>query len=83
MTMMLDLIFGKSHGVKVPHRKYSEKNKIEIAPLPSEVTIPMGQHLGAPAKIVVNKDDTVKTGQLVGEASGFISANIHSSVSGV
>lgn len=83
MTMMLDFIFGKSHGVKVPHRKYSETNKIEVATLPSEVTIPMGQHLGAPAKIVVNKDDTVKTGQLVGEASGFISANIHSSVSGV
>ena len=52
LTMILDLIFGKSHGVKVPHRKYSEKNKIEAAPLPSEVTIPMGQHLGPLLKLL-------------------------------
>lgn len=79
---VLDFILGKSEGVKVPHRKFSEKNSIESVPLPSEVVIPMGQHLGAPAKPVVGKDDVVKVGQLIGEASGFISANIHASVSG-
>lgn len=47
-----------------------------------DVAISMSQHIGAPAKPVVNVGDDVLTGQLIGEASGFISANVHSSVSG-
>lgn len=47
-----------------------------------DVVISMSQHIGAPAKPVVNVGDDVLTGQLIGEASGFISANVHSSVSG-
>ncbi len=42
----------------------------------------MSQHLGAPATPVVAVGDTVKVGQKIGEASGFVSANIHASVSG-
>ena len=42
----------------------------------------MSQHLGAPAKPLVQKGDKVRTGQLIGASAGFISANIHSSVSG-
>ena len=42
----------------------------------------MSQHLGAPAKPLVQKGDKVKTGQMIGASAGFISANIHSSVSG-
>ncbi len=47
-----------------------------------ELVFPMGQHIGAPATPVVSVGDTVKMGQVIGEASGFISANIISSVSG-
>jgi electron transport complex protein RnfC len=44
--------------------------------------IPVSQHLGAPSKVLVNRGDQVKVGQLIAESSGFVSTNIHSSVSG-
>lgn len=50
--------------------------------MPEVVTIPLSQHLGAPANPVVAKGDKVKAGQLIAKGAGFISANIHSSVSG-
>jgi len=53
-----------------------------VLPLPAVVSIPLSQHLGAPASPVVAKGDKVKAGQLIAKGSGFISANIHSSVSG-
>jgi len=46
------------------------------------VSIPLNQHIGAPPKILVEKGDMVKVGQLIAQGEGFISANIHSSVSG-
>lgn len=48
-----------------------------------QVAISMSQHIGAPAKPVVKPGDKVYAGQLIGEAGGFISANVHSSVSGI
>ena len=51
-------------------------------PLPAQVRILMSQHIGAPAKATVKKGDEVCVGTLIGEAGGFVSANIHSSVSG-
>ena len=53
-----------------------------MLPLPAQAVIPLSQHLGAPARPVVNRGDTVKTGQLIAEGDGFVSANIHASVSG-
>jgi len=50
--------------------------------VPQQVVIPLGQHIGAPAKALVKKGDKVKVGMLIGAAEGFVSANIHSSVSG-
>ena len=47
-----------------------------------EVVIPVAQHIGAPAKPIVNVGDRVLGGQKIAEANGFVSANIHSSVSG-
>ena len=47
-----------------------------------QVVYPMSQHIGAPATPVVAKGDKVLMGQMIGEASGFISANVISSVSG-
>jgi electron transport complex protein RnfC len=49
---------------------------------PAEVAVLMAQHIGAPAAPVVKKKDPVKKGQLIGEARGYISANVHSPVSG-
>ncbi len=46
------------------------------------MTIPVSQHIGAPAIPVVNKGDYVKTGQVIATGKGFVSSNIHSSVSG-
>ncbi len=51
-------------------------------PAPKQAVIPMSMHLGAPANPVVQVGDTVQVGQVVGEAAGFISAPVHSSVSG-
>lgn len=51
-------------------------------PLPGKITLLMQQHIGAPSKPVVQKGDTVQVGSLVGEAGGFVGANIYSGVSG-
>ena len=64
------------------NKHYTEKLPIEDMPAPKVVVIPMSQHIGAPAKPVVEVGQQVKMGQLIGEAGGFISANIHASVSG-
>ncbi len=47
-----------------------------------DVVYPLSQHIGAPAKAIVKKGDRVLVGQLIAEAGGFVSANIHSAVSG-
>lgn len=57
-------------------------NAIRELPAPPQVIIPLSQHIGAPAKAVVQKGDRVKIGQLIGEAGGFVSAPVHASVSG-
>lgn len=72
----------KLGGVHPPENKFSAEAAIEALPLPKQVSVPIGQHLGAPATPVVKRGDEVKVGQLLAKASGFISANIHSSVSG-
>ena len=70
------------HGIKIPHKK----NTADCAPvrieIPAAVTIPMSMHIGKPAKVIVKRGDTVKVGQLIGEADGFVSSAVHSSVSG-
>lgn len=69
-------------GVHPPENKFSANRAIEVLPLPAKVSIPVSQHIGAPATIVVAKGDKVKVGQLIAQSAGFVSANIHSSVSG-
>lgn len=70
-------------GVHPPENKFSASQPIEVLPLPKQVVIPISQHIGAPAAAVVAKGDKVVVGQVIAKASGFVSANIHSSVSGV
>ncbi len=67
---------------KVPHRKNTAGMQAERIAPPKSVFIPMAQHIGAPATPVVKVGDTVFVGTLIGEAAGFVSAPIHSSVSG-
>ncbi|MDL2239912.1 electron transport complex subunit RsxC, partial [Bacteroidales bacterium OttesenSCG-928-L14] len=62
--------------------KLSSGSAIEIFPVPEKVYISLSQHLGAPAVPIVAKGDKVKTGDLIAKGEAFISANIHSSVSG-
>ena len=69
-------------GADVPHEKATATLKAERLAIPAEVRIPMSMHIGAPAKAIVKKGDAVMVGTLIGEAGGFVSANIHSSVSG-
>lgn len=69
-------------GIHPDDKKISVHAAIEDFPPLERAYISMSQHLGAPAEPVVAKGDSVKTGQLIAKASGFISANIHSSVSG-
>ena len=75
-------ILMKLHGIKVPHKKNTANCVPVRLSVPGTVRIPMSMHIGKPAKVAVKRGDTVKVGQLIGEADGFISAPVHSSVSG-
>ena len=72
----------KIGGVHPAEHKISAGAAIEKLPLPDTVSIPVAQHIGAPAKVLVNRKDEVKVGTIIAESGGFVSANIHSSVSG-
>jgi electron transport complex protein RnfC len=69
-------------GVHPAENKFSAGHKIEVLPVPEQVSVPIAQHIGAPSEPVVNKGDEVKVGQLIAKSTGFVSANIHSPVSG-
>ncbi len=79
---MFNKLKRSAEGARTPHDKPTASKKTVSLPLPKSVRILMSQHIGAPAKPVVAKGDTVMVGTLIGEAAGFVSANIHSSVSG-
>ncbi len=64
------------------NKKWSRSSAIEPMDLPDVVNIPLSQHIGAPAVAKVAKGDKVLVGQLIAEAGGFMSANIHAPVSG-
>jgi len=64
------------------HKEISHKAGLEDMPLPNEVVIFMKQHVGAMLEPTVNVKDQVKVGQIVGDSKAFVSAPVHSSVSG-
>lgn len=72
----------KIGGVHPAENKLSAAEPIKVAELPKVAVFPVSQHIGAPAKSIVQKGDKVKVGQVIAEAGGFVSAPIHSSVSG-
>ena len=74
---------GYYGGIHPSERKeFSEHIDLVRFPDPKTVVIPLSMHAGAPANPIVEVGDTVKVGQKIGEAGGFISAPVHSSVSG-
>lgn len=72
----------KIGGVHPAENKLSAASPIREASLPKQAVFSMFQHIGAPAKPVVKKGDVVKVGTMIAEAGGFVSAPVHSSVSG-
>jgi len=68
--------------VHPPENKISAEAPIQVLDRPSRVQIHLGQHLGAPAVPLVQKGDRVRVGTRIGEGKSFISAHVHSSVSG-
>ena len=69
-------------GIHPEENKLTHESPTQVAPLPHQAIFPLSQHIGAPARPVVQKGDQVKVGTLIAEASSFVSAPIHSSVSG-
>ena len=69
-------------GVHLNHQKNTAELETVVMPAPDTVYIPMSQHIGAPCNPTVKKGDTVFVGTLIGEPGGFVSAPVHSSVSG-
>ena len=69
-------------GVKIPHYKHSEKAETKVMPIPDIIEIPMLHHIGAPCVPLVKPGDYVKVGQKIGDSDKFISAPIHTGVSG-
>ena len=69
-------------GAKVPHKKNTANMSAVRMTAPSKICIPMSMHIGAPCVPVVKKGDEVKVGTLIGEAQGFVSSPIYSSISG-
>ncbi|MCI7605833.1 MAG: electron transport complex subunit RsxC [Spirochaetales bacterium] len=80
---MLKKATFKRGGVHPDDMKRLAKDKaVEILPIPGELYVSMSQHLGAPATPLKAKGDRVEKGEVVGKASSFISADVHSPVSG-
>lgn len=69
-------------SIKVSHEKHTAACETQVMPIPDTVSISMSQHIGAPCSPLVKKGDYVKVGQPIGDTDAFVSAPIHSSVSG-
>jgi len=69
-------------GIHIPSYKLTAQVPIQRLKDPKRVVIPLSQHTGKPAKLIVNKNDLVTEGQMIGEQDGVISASVHSSING-
>jgi len=65
------------------YKYFSQDKAIETLPLPDDVYIPLQQHIGAPCEALVQKGDKVKTGQVIANTGAYVSAPVHSSITGV
>jgi electron transport complex protein RnfC len=75
--------FQFGHGVHPPDSKELTAHlPIRRMPYPTDVVIPLRQHAGKPAKLVVRVGDLVQRGDVLAEADGFVSAPVHASAAG-
>ena len=80
---LLDKIFKFNGGIQAETKKeVSTRSSIKFLPIPSELRLPLRQHIGNIAKLKVKVGDHVLKGQLIAEADGNISAAIHAPTSG-
>lgn len=70
------------NSIRLPHFSASAEKTSVVLPVPKQVIISMSQHGGAPCVPVVKVGDAVTTGQLIGDNDAYISAPIHSSITG-
>ncbi|MGL4363811.1 MAG: electron transport complex subunit RsxC [Bacteroidales bacterium] len=69
-------------GIHPTENKLSVHSNLEVCPIDKLAVFPIGQNIGAPSTPIVAKGDNIKVGQIIAKSSGFMSANLHSSVSG-
>lgn len=69
-------------GTHPEENKFAKDSQIETFPLPKQGIVFVNQHLGAPSKLLVEKGQKVKVGELLAKAEAFICANLHSPYSG-
>ncbi len=69
-------------GAAVPHCKNTWQAQSAVMPPPARVILPMQQHIGAPCTPTVQKGDHVYVGTVVGDSEAYVSAPVHSSISG-
>ncbi|HHE55085.1 MAG TPA: electron transport complex subunit RsxC [Caldithrix abyssi] len=79
---MLQLKTFPKGGIHPSQQKISAQASITYGEIPKQLLIPVNQHIGRTANVVVKKNDVVKRGQLLAQASGFISSNVHAPVDG-
>jgi Na+-translocating ferredoxin:NAD+ oxidoreductase subunit C len=83
MLSLLTLAPGFRHGVHPPeHKELTAGLAIRRMPFPDEVVLPLRQHAGKPARLLVRRGDRVERGDKVAEADGFVSVPIHASAAG-
>ena len=71
-------------GIHPPERKsLSRPGELRDAPLPARLVLPLRQHLGVPAKVIVDVGDTVLGGQVLAQAQGVMSVPVHAPTSGI
>lgn len=70
------------NGTFLPHLKNTAEYETVVMPPVAEVILPFSQHIGTPAKPIVEVNQQVFVGTVVAESDGFVSAPVHSSVSG-
>jgi electron transport complex protein RnfC len=77
-------VFGFHGGIHPPENKHqSLTSAIELAGIPAQLTLPLSQHIGAPASVLVTVGERVLKGQLIAQAKGFVSVPLHAPTSGV
>lgn len=69
-------------GIHPPENKITSTKEIKRMTVPKLVNVPIAQHIGIPAEIVVDRKDKVTKGQVIAKSGGFVSSNIHSPVAG-